>query len=121
MWIFIAHLLVQYKRNEHFKVQKVKWIVMKFERKTNWKMFSSIESAANCANCTNIEHNFQEKQIPQINRNTNNIKMEISDNDTDRTQTDLSNLKVTVGIDEDLQMILEMDPSIVDLVRILHL
>lgn len=33
------------------------------------------------------------------------------------TQTDLSNLKVTVGIDEDLQMILEMDPSIVDLVR----
>lgn len=33
------------------------------------------------------------------------------------TKTDLSNLKVTVGIDEDLQMILEMDPSIVDLVR----
>lgn len=27
----------------------------------------------------------------------------------------LSNIKVTVGIDEDLRMILEMDPSIVDL------
>lgn len=37
------------------------------------------------------------------------------------TKTDLSNLKVTVGIDEDLQMILEMDPSIVDLVRTITL
>lgn len=43
-------------------------------------------------------------------------RMDIGDSITS-TKTDLSNLKVTVGIDEDLQMILEMDPSIVDLVR----
>lgn len=36
-------------------------------------------------------------------------------NDYFRDTFNLSNIKVTVGIDEDLQMILEMDPSIVDL------
>lgn len=36
-------------------------------------------------------------------------------NDYTRDNFNLSNIKVTVGIDEDLQMILEMDPSIVDL------
>lgn len=46
-----------------------------------------------------------------------NNQMDISDSDACRARADLSNLKVTVGIDEDLQMILEMDPSIVDLVR----
>lgn len=46
-----------------------------------------------------------------------NNQMDICDNDVRRAKADLSNLKVTVGIDEDLQMILEMDPSIVDLVR----
>lgn len=45
-----------------------------------------------------------------------NNQMECND-DVPAAKTDLSNLKVTVGIDEDLQMILEMDPSIVDLVR----
>lgn len=34
---------------------------------------------------------------------------------SDEENINLSNIKVTVGIDEDLQMILEMDPSIVDL------
>lgn len=51
---------------------------------------------------------------------TNSNQMDISEMDVTPAKTDLSNLsnlKVTVGIDEDLQMILEMDPSIVDLVR----
>lgn len=39
------------------------------------------------------------------NKNTND----------DNNNLNLANIKVTVGIDEDLQMILEMDPSIVDL------
>lgn len=44
-------------------------------------------------------------------------QMEISDviNGNSDENINLSNIKVTVGIDEDLQMILEMDPSIVDL------
>lgn len=55
----------------------------------------------------------------------NCCQMEISDSASDKNTNDdnnnndnnfnLSNIKVTVGIDEDLQMILEMDPSIVDL------
>lgn len=49
----------------------------------------------------------------------NCCQMDTSDNASDKNPTDdnfnLSNIKVTVGIDEDLQMILEMDPSIVDL------
>lgn len=36
-------------------------------------------------------------------------------NNSDQSNINLSNIKVTVGIDEDLRMILEMDPSIVDL------
>lgn len=51
-------------------------------------------------------------------------KMEISDTTAiDETRSidhidenfNISNIKVTVGIDEDLQMILDLDPSIVDL------
>lgn len=50
----------------------------------------------------------------------NFCQMETSDsvsnkNTNDDNNFNLSNIKVTVGIDEDLQMILEMDPSIVDL------
>lgn len=39
----------------------------------------------------------------------------VADDDDDDGHFNFSNIKVTVGIDEDLQMILEMDPSIVDL------
>lgn len=80
-------------------------------------MFSPTEIALN-----NLENAFQDVQIPQNDDDipiTMNNKMDTSDNNAGRNKTDLSNLKVTVGIDEDLQMILEMDPSIVDLVRIL--
>lgn len=53
------------------------------------------------------------------NINMNSYPMDTSQcsdiNDYTRDYINLTNIKVTVGIDEDLQMILEMDPSIVDL------
>lgn len=61
----------------------------------------------NAAGCNGVDHH-QNVHTPN--------RMDIGDPITP-TKTDLTNLKVTVGIDEDLQMILEMDPSIVDLVR----
>lgn len=80
------------------------------------EMFSPTEIALN-----HLENAFQDVQIPPSdddNQNAmNHQKMDTSDSDMAYRKTDLSNLKVTVGIDEDLQMILEMDPSIVDLVR----
>lgn len=66
-------------------------------------MFSLSGGASNVANA-----------FPDAQRED---EMDTSDSDAARCRADLSNLKVTVGIDEDLQMILEMDPSIVDLVR----
>lgn len=81
-------------------------------------MFSLGETVVN--SCLNPENNFQDGQMPQCDdghHSTINNKMDVSDGNALRNKTDLSNLKVTVGIDEDLQMILEMDPSIVDLVR----
>lgn len=78
------------------------------------------------SNSTDLEHSFRsDTQVSQsiIDNHSSNItnnQMDISDMDVTPAKTDLSNLsnlKVTVGIDEDLQMILEMDPSIVDLVR----
>lgn len=49
-----------------------------------------------------------------INQNESNDPNKLAN---DMTESDLSmkSIKVTVGIDEDLKMILEMDPSIVDL------
>lgn len=49
-----------------------------------------------------------------INQNQSNDRNKLSNemSDSDRS---LKSIKVTVGIDEDLKMILEMDPSIVDL------
>lgn len=88
---------------------------------------------ANAENTPNRENTFRNLDMLQsknddgnANANANgnayehryvNNQMDISDSDACRAKADLSNLKVTVGIDEDLQMILEMDPSIVDLVR----
>lgn len=64
----------------------------------------------------------KEKMYPMNDQNDaqNCCQMETSDSASDNNKNDdsnlnLSNIKVTVGIDEDLQMILEMDPSIVDL------
>lgn len=42
-------------------------------------------------------------------------EMDTTPNPSDEENFNFSNIKVTVGIDDDLQMILEMDPSIVDL------
>lgn len=75
--------------------------------------------ASNGIAMNNIENNFHmPSRHDTINQTVNNL-MEINDSDKSDFSTDLANLKVTVGIDEDLQMILEMDPSIVDLVRTL--
>lgn len=79
-------------------------------------MFASNGDTVNI--CSNLETHFQDIKCVDNNQNMNNA-MEISENEKIHLKTDLSNLKVTVGIDEDLQMILEMDPSIVDLVRFL--
>lgn len=51
----------------------------------------------------------------RIDRIDNANDMDTSTNSNDDDNFNFSNIKVTVGIDEDLQMILEMDPSIVDL------
>lgn len=42
-------------------------------------------------------------------------QMDTTPNSSEDENFNFSNIKVTVGIDDDLQMILEMDPSIVDL------
>lgn len=71
-------------------------------------------------NASNMENTFRTTNTPQSNDSgyrSGINQMDISDSDACRAKADLTNLKVTVGIDEDLQMILEMDPSIVDLVR----
>lgn len=83
-------------------------------KKNKKKMFASNGVSMN--NCLNIENDYQMPRNDVTNQNVNN-QMEISDSEKVDFKADLSNLKVTVGIDEDLQMILEMDPSIVDLVR----
>lgn len=80
-------------------------------------MFPLNVSAANLPSLENSFRNVQVTQCVDDNPNMNTNRMDISDIDVAPAKTDLSNLKVTVGIDEDLQMILEMDPSIVDLVR----
>lgn len=77
-------------------------------------MFASNGATVNF--CSNLENDLQDIKSVVTKENITNA-MEISDNEKVYNKTDLSNLKVTVGIDEDLQMILEMDPSIVDLVR----
>lgn len=69
--------------------------------------------------CSNLNDDFQNNKSVDSKQIMNNA-MEMSDNEKIYHKADLSNLKVTVGIDEDLQMILEMDPSIVDLVRFFH-
>lgn len=69
------------------------------------------QQRCNTAEAENIE------DIENIDKNS--CPMDTSEcidvNDYFRDSFNLSNIKVTVGIDEDLQMILEMDPSIVDL------
>ncbi len=49
-----------------------------------------------------------------INQNHSNDRNK-SSNEMSDTDMSMKSIKVTVGIDEDLKMILEMDPSIVDL------
>lgn len=49
-----------------------------------------------------------------INQNQSNDRNKLS-NEMSDSDMSMKNIKVTVGIDEDLKMILEMDPSIVDL------
>lgn len=49
-----------------------------------------------------------------INQNRSNDRNRLSNEITDSDMS-IKSVKVTVGIDEDLKMILEMDPSIVDL------
>lgn len=49
-----------------------------------------------------------------INQNQSNDRNKFS-NEMSDSDMSMKNIKVTVGIDEDLKMILEMDPSIVDL------
>lgn len=49
-----------------------------------------------------------------INQNQSNDRTTLS-NDMSESELSMKSIKVTVGIDEDLKMILEMDPSIVDL------
>lgn len=80
-------------------------------------MEQSFSDDAHVTECNgdNHQHHHHHHHHHQ-NMNTAN-RMDIGDPIIPSTKTDLSNLKVTVGIDEDLQMILEMDPSIVDLVR----
>lgn len=64
-------------------------------------MFSSL---------TLTEPNCDESQENSFNKNGQLSEMNNYDGNFN-----YSNIKVTVGIDEDLKMILEMDPSIVDL------
>lgn len=83
-------------------------------------MFASNEAGS--VNSANMELSYRDdNNVTACNGDNQNMnaasRMDVC-GDTTATKTDLSNLKVTVGIDEDLQMILEMDPSIVDLVRI---
>lgn len=72
-------------------------------------------------NLPNLESIFRDANAPPTVGYNPTIKNEMDISDSEAAmgcaKADLSNLKVTVGIDEDLQMILEMDPSIVDLVR----
>lgn len=49
-----------------------------------------------------------------INQNQSTVRDKLS-NDMAESDMSMKSIKVTVGIDEDLKMILEMDPSIVDL------
>lgn len=49
-----------------------------------------------------------------INQNQSNDRNKLL-NDMSESDMSMKSIKVTVGIDEDLKMILEMDPSIVDL------
>lgn len=67
----------------------------------------------------NLSNLFASKSIndQNVDQKVKN-KLKNDDNDMDLSEEEninLANIKVTVGIDEDLQMILEMDPSIVDL------
>lgn len=50
-----------------------------------------------------------------INQNQSNDRSKLSNELSDSDLNAMKSIKVTVGIDEDLKMILEMDPSIVDL------
>ncbi|XP_037044431.1 transcription factor E3 isoform X2 [Bradysia coprophila] len=50
-----------------------------------------------------------------INQNPSNDRSKLSNEMSDSDVNSMKSIKVTVGIDEDLKMILEMDPSIVDL------
>lgn len=54
-------------------------------------------------------------QTQSTHETNDTTEMETSTNNSEDDNFNFSNIKVTVGIDEDLQMILEMDPSIVDL------
>lgn len=50
-----------------------------------------------------------------INQNQSNDRNKLLSNEMSDAEMSMKSIKVTVGIDEDLKMILEMDPSIVDL------
>lgn len=78
---------------------------------------ADMEQSSFCDNSRGTGCNGDDNHHQHLNAPHN--RMDIGD-PIASTKTDLSNLKVTVGIDEDLQMILEMDPSIVDLVRKIH-
>lgn len=76
-------------------------------------------------NVTNKTFNANNKSINSMcvtatggnieNYTINSNAPDMDTNHSDEENFNYSNIKVTVGIDEDLQMILEMDPSIVDL------
>lgn len=74
-------------------------------------MFTSGDANQSCS--TNVQHGCSPYDSAQ--HDTISCPMDTSECGNANDYSNLSNIKVTVGIDEDLQMILEMDPSIVDL------